>query len=101
MGLMDEGKLGPHTTPQPTLAFVRYTENYLYGCYNIPVLSKITLILANLVSGKANPDVAVLDEVKCRPCAKAQESARRVDGEAAAHMRQEESTLTERAFNIN
>jgi hypothetical protein len=42
-----------------------------------------------------------LDETKLTPLAKAQEGACGVDGEAAAHVGQEESTLTEDAFDVN
>jgi hypothetical protein len=69
---------------------------------SIPVLRKFNnLILTTIVNAKASLHVTVLDETKLTPLAEAQEGARGVDGEAAAHVGQEESTLTEDAFDVN
>ena len=69
---------------------------------SIPVLCKFNdLILTSLVNTKASLHVTVLDEITLTPLAKAQEGMRGVDGEAAAHMGQEESALTEDAFDVN
>jgi hypothetical protein len=69
---------------------------------SIPVLCKFNnLIFTTIVNAKASLHVTVLDETKLTPLAEAQEGARGVDGEAAVHMGQEESTLTEDMFDVN
>lgn len=52
----------------------------------VPVLREVLLILANIVRAKASLDIGVLDEIECAPCANAQESTRRVNGQTAAHV---------------
>lgn len=67
----------------------------------VPILGKFILFPANLASTQTSLHIAVLDEIECAPLAKAQESACRLNGETAAHMRQQQPTLTENAFDIN
>ena len=83
-----------------TLSRITWGEN-VNSLNSIPVLSKLIRILANFVYSQGSPDVAILDKVKETPLAKAQEGACGLDGESAAHVRKEESALTENTFNIN
>jgi hypothetical protein len=79
----------------------KFADHHAHSLNCIPVLSKLICILTNFIYREGSPDVAVLDKVKDTPVAKAQEGTCGLDGESAAHMRKEESALTENTFNVD